>query len=590
MARIPEHIIENVRQAADVYDIVSEYVDLKRNGRNFKGLCPFHNEKTPSFHIHMDKQIYKCFGCGKGGGSINFIMEVEKLDFLDAVKFLGQKYNIPIELEHNSKSSNDLFNQLYSMHEFAKSFYEKNMNAQVRKLLNDRNVTDQSIKTFEIGLSNQNYDELLKIFREQQYSSEALNKSGLFINHEKGYMDRFRNRIMFPIYNHLNKPIAFGGRIFNNESQTAKYLNSSDSPIYNKSRTLYGINITKNDIIEKKYAIIVEGYMDLIQLHQAGIKNVLSVSGTSFTDQHATMISKMCKTVYIAYDGDDAGINSAIRAGYTLLKNNLEGKIISMPDGLDPDDFIQKEGKDAFDDIIKSAESVIQFHYKNKVNDDSSERDKIEFIKEAISELTTLNDDLTTESLIKELSYLSGFSSQSIFASIEKNKKSYGRKNTSSKETEIEKNDVEAISLIDKEIIMFCFSESLENRQLIKNHLQKEWIRSISIRNIYEQTYLHLTSDKVVKAEIVMQELKVESERDLMGELLFNNDKIEINKNMVIDCLVRMEKKYIQLNLNHLREKLKKSNLDENSNDELLSKITDIQKQKNSLKHKYENL
>ena len=138
------------------------------------------------------------------------------------------------------------------MHEFAKLFYEKNMNAQVRKLLNDRNVTDQSIKTFEIGLSNQNYDELLKIFREQQYSSEALNKSGLFINHEKGYMDRFRNRIMFPIYNHLNKPIAFGGRIFNNESQTAKYLNSSDSPIYNKSRTLYGINITKNDIIEKK--------------------------------------------------------------------------------------------------------------------------------------------------------------------------------------------------------------------------------------------------------------------------------------------------------------------------------------------------
>ena len=214
MARIPEHIIENVRQAADVYDIVSEYVDLKRNGRNFKGLCPFHNEKTPSFHIHMDKQIYKCFGCGKGGGSINFIMEVEKLDFLDAVKFLGQKYNIPIELEHNSKSSNDLFNQLYSMHEFAKSFYEKNMNAQVRKLLNDRNVTDQSIKTFEIGLSNQNYDELLKIFREQQYSSEALNKSGLFINHEKGYMDRFRNRIMFPIYNHLNKPIAFGGAYF----------------------------------------------------------------------------------------------------------------------------------------------------------------------------------------------------------------------------------------------------------------------------------------------------------------------------------------------------------------------------------------
>lgn len=588
MARIPEHIIESVRQAADIYDVVSEHVDLKKNGRNFKGLCPFHNEKTPSFHIHMDKQIYKCFGCGKGGGSINFIMQIEKLDFLDAVKFLGQKHNIPIELEHNSKSSNDLFNQLYAMHEFAKSFYEKNMNDKVRKLLNDRNINDNSIKIFEIGLSNQNYDELLKIFREQKFSSEALNKSGLFINHEKGYMDRFRNRIMFPIYNQFNKPIAFGGRIFNNETQTAKYLNSSDSPIYNKSRTLYGINVTKNDIIEKEYAIIVEGYMDLIQLYQAGIKNVLSVSGTSFTDQHAKMISKMCKTIYIAYDGDKAGINSAIRAGYTLLKNNLEGKIIAMPKGLDPDDLIQKEGKESFDNHIKSALSVIEFHYKNKIDNDSSERKKIEFIKDAILELSVINDDLIVESLVKELSYLSGFSAQSIFSSIEKNKKTTRNKITTSQETINSKNNEESISLIDKELIMFCFSESLEGRTLIKNHLQKEWIRSISIRNIYEQIYLHLTSEEVVKPEIVLQELKIESERDLMSGLLFNNDKIEMSKSKIVNCLSRMEKNYIQLNLNHLREKLKNSHSDEN--DELLTKITDLQKQKNSLKNKYANL
>ena len=588
MARIPEHIIESVRQAADIYDVVSEHVDLKKNGRNFKGLCPFHNEKTPSFHIHMDKQIYKCFGCGKGGGSINFIMQIEKLDFLDAVKFLGQKHNIPIELEHNSKSSNDLFNQLYAMHEFAKSFYEKNMNDKVRKLLNDRNINDNSIKIFEIGLSNQNYDELLKIFREQKFSSEALNKSGLFINHEKGYMDRFRNRIMFPIYNQFNKPIAFGGRIFNNETQTAKYLNSSDSPIYNKSRTLYGINVTKNDIIEKECAIIVEGYMDLIQLYQAGIKNVLSVSGTSFTDQHATMISKMCKTIYIAYDGDEAGINSAIRAGYTLLKNNLEGKIIAMPKGLDPDDLIQKEGKESFDNHIKSALSVIEFHYKNKIDNDSSERKKIEFIKDAILELSVINDDLIVESLVKELSYLSGFSAQSIFSSIEKNKKTTRNKITTSQETINSKNNEESISLIDKELIMFCFSESLENRTMIKNHLQKEWIRSISIRNIYEQIYLHLTSEEVVKPEIVLQELKIEPERDLMSGLLFNNDKIEMSKSKIINCLSRMEKNYIQLNLNHLREKLKNSHLDQN--DELLAKITDLQKQKNSLKNKYANL
>ena len=193
MARIPEHIIENVRQVADIYDIVSEHVNLKKRGRNFFGLCPFHNEKTPSFSINIEKQIYKCFGCGKGGGTINFIMDVEKLDFLDAIKYLGQKYNITIELEHHSKSHTDLFNQLYTMHEFAKDLYQKNMTSEVIQLLVDRNINKKSIELFEIGLSLNNYDELLKIFRDQKYSSEALNKSGLFINHEKGYMDRFRN-------------------------------------------------------------------------------------------------------------------------------------------------------------------------------------------------------------------------------------------------------------------------------------------------------------------------------------------------------------------------------------------------------------
>ena len=588
MARIPEHIIENVRQAADIYDVVSEYVTLKKRGRNFFGLCPFHNEKTPSFSINIDKQIYKCFGCGKGGGTINFIMDVEKLDFLDAVKFLGEKYNIPIELEHNSKSSNDLFNQLYAMHDYAKSYYQKNMNDKVRTLLNDRNINDDSIKTFEIGLSTQNYDELLKIFRQKTYSSESLNKSGLFINHEKGYMDRFRNRIMFPIYNHFNKPVAFGGRIFNNETQTAKYLNSSETPIYNKSKTLYGFNITKNEIIEKKYAIVVEGYMDLIQLYQANIKNVVSVSGTSFTDQHASMIAKVCKTAYIAYDGDNAGINSAIRAGYTLLKNNLEGKIISIPEGMDPDDLIQNKGKEAFEQLVSSAQSVILFHYKSNISEESTEREKIQFIKEVVPELIAINDDLTTESLIKELSYLSGFSAQSIYAAIEKNKKPSINKVKYEEEPIINKIETEAISLIDKEIIMFCFGKDLINRKIIKNHLKKEWIKSNSIKNIYSQIYLHLTSEEVVKPEIVMNELKIESERNLMAELLFN--KINVNKNMVIDCLRRMEKNYIQSNLNMLREKLKTSNNDENLNTELLSKVNELQKQKNNLRTKYENI
>ena len=205
MARIPEHIIENIREVADIYDIVSEYVNLRKRGRNFFGLCPFHDEKTGSFSINTDKQIYKCFGCGKGGGTINFIMDIERLDFIDAVKFLGNKYNINIEVQHNSKSSNDLLNQLYLMYELTNDYYKKNINNQIIKLLKNRNINKNSIEQFSIGLSANKYDDLLQLMRTHKFSSEALKKSGLFVETEKGYIDRFRNRIMFPIYNHFNK-------------------------------------------------------------------------------------------------------------------------------------------------------------------------------------------------------------------------------------------------------------------------------------------------------------------------------------------------------------------------------------------------
>ena len=587
MARIPEHIIENVRQVADIYDIVSEHVNLKKRGRNFFGLCPFHNEKTPSFSLNIDKQIYKCFGCGKGGGTINFIMDIEKLDFLDAVKYLGSKYNIEVNLEHNSKSNNDLFNQLYSMHELAKDEYKKNISDQVIQFLNDRNINQDSIDTFEIGLTLNKYDKLLQIMREKQYSAEALNKSGLFINHEKGYMDRFRNRIMFPIYNSFNKPIAFGGRVFNNETKIAKYLNSSETPIYNKSKILYGIHITKNEIINKNSVIVVEGYLDLIQLYQANIKNVVSVSGTAFTNEHAKIITKLCKTVYIAYDGDEAGINSAIRAGYTILKGNLEAKIINMPIGLDPDDWIQKEGEEPFKEAMKNSNSILEFHYKNQIKEDNNERDKINFINEVISEISQLEDDLIVESLIKELSLITGFKVESIFNALSKikNKKYTKSRSIEKVEHSISKNQTN-ITLIDKEIIMFCFSKDLENRMLIKKHLNPEWIQSDLIKNIYNEILIHLSSKDVVKPEIVMNELKNENERNLMAELLLN--QININKKVIIDCLIRMEKNKLQNQLNNLREQLKTIE-NEDRKQTLLLDINEFQKQKNSLKNKYIN-
>ena len=421
--------------------------------------------------------------------------------------------------------------------------------------------------------------------RNEKLKSDSLKNSGLFIDHEKGYLDRFRDRIMLPIYNHFNKIIAFSGRIYSEQNKSmAKYLNSPESPIYNKRKILYGMNINKNDIIDSISVIIVEGYFDLIQLYQENIKNVLAVSGTAFTNQHATAISKLCKKIYIAYDGDNAGVEAAIRAGYIVLKNSLDAKIITIPNGWDPDDWIQKEGAEPFQKAIQNAVSLLKFHYQNESKKFNDERDKIEFINTVIIELIDIKNVLDVELLVKELSELTGYSVDNIFNTIEQTKtKRQKYKRSRNQESEINTKS-ESISVVEKEFIMFCFSKELKHRELIKKHLNTNWLQSNMIKNIYEEIYMHLSSKNLVEPEIIMNELKNERERDLMAELIFKN--IQINEKMIIDCLIRLEKNILQNELNELRNKLKQNMPDDDST-KIIKEINDMQKEKNNLHNKY---
>ena len=588
MARIPEHIIETIRESSDIYDIVSEYVALKKRGRNFFGLCPFHDEKTPSFSINMDKQIYKCFGCGKGGGTINFIMDLERLDFVDALKFLGNKYNINIEIEHNSKSSNDLFNQLYHMNEIANDYYKTQINEKVKDILAKRNINQNSIETFNIGLSTKKYDDLLTIIRKHQFSSEALKKSGLFLDNEKGYMDRFRERIIFPIHNHFNKIVGFAGRIYTDNNKTAKYMNSPETPIYNKSKILYGLNLNKNAIIDSKSVIVVEGYLDLIQLYQAGITNVVAVSGTAFTEGHAIAISKLCKTIYLAYDADNAGQKAAIRAGYIILQNNMEPKIIRMPDGLDPDDWIQNEGPEPFKKGIQEANHLIDFHWEFTSKLFKTDQDKIEFVNKVILDLINIKNPLNLEMSIKKLAEITGFGINSILQTIKMNE---AKKNKYKKRTETKKieniNQKQNISTIEKELINFCFANELKLRKIIKDNLNVEWLESDLIKKIYNEIYMHLSSEETVKPEIIMNELIDEKARNLMAQLIF--DDMAPNENIIIDCLCRIEKNTIQKKINQLRLTLKDDSFNEKEKLKNLEMIAEYQKNKSNLIEKYKD-
>ena len=367
MARIPQETIDRINDNADIVDVVSKHVDLTKRGRNFFGLCPFHNEKTPSFSVAPDKGIYHCFGCGQGGNAVNFVMEYEKISFVDALQQIGKELGINVEFSGDVKSK-DFFGELYSLHTFAAELYHKtlfsNQAIKAKGYLKSRGLSEESLKLFKVGFVPKNSSFLLDAIKSKKLSDEIIQKSGLFGKSNSKFYDRFRSRIMFPIANSSGKIIAFGGRVFGSDDP-AKYMNSPETPLYRKSEVFYGLNITRKYIREENNAILVEGYTDLIQLFQSGIKNVIAVSGTAFTNRHVNQIRRLTSKVYLCYDGDTAGVNASLKAGYSLLKGGVEPLIILLPNGVDPDEWIKKIGSEKFKtNSIDKAIGLINFHLK----------------------------------------------------------------------------------------------------------------------------------------------------------------------------------------------------------------------------------
>ena len=294
MARISEQTIEIVRTAADIVEVISSYIELKKKGQNFFGLCPFHGEKTPSFSVSQNKQIFKCFGCGAGGGVINFVMDIDSLQFVEAVEKLASMYNIKIETSATDKRIKNLKGQLIEINKLSAKYYvdQLQQDKAIKNYLYKRNFNDEMIKLFQLGYSDKSSSNLLPYLQKKDFSSESMKKSGLFIDGKNGYFDRFISRLIFPITDKNGDIIAFAGRDLSNKENTAKYINSIETPIYNKSKTFYGLNLAKEFIRKEKFIIIVEGYFDLIRLYQNNIKNVIAISGTSFTDLHASIIKQ----------------------------------------------------------------------------------------------------------------------------------------------------------------------------------------------------------------------------------------------------------------------------------------------------------
>jgi len=378
--RIPENILEDILSRVDIVEVISGYIPLKRAGRNFRASCPFHHEKTPSFMVSPDRQIYHCFGCNAGGNAFGFLMQYERLEFLEAVEELAKKAGVVLpEAQRQDAKTVSLLTQLYKINEAATLFYENNLTpsvgtgaAQPKDYLIKRGIDEGTIKLFKLGVSLDKWDALINHLRAKNISMGLLEKAGLVLSREGGgYYDRFRNRIIFPILDIKSRTIAFGARLLpspgNDEKDNAlaKYINSPETPIYTKGRNLYGLNFARDAIREKDCVAVVEGYLDFIMPYKAGIQNIVASLGTALTIEQARLIKRYTHNVVMVYDADDAGEMATLRTLDIFIEEGMNVKVVSLPEGLDPDLFVRKNGAQALQDKIIHAENL--FDYKLRI-------------------------------------------------------------------------------------------------------------------------------------------------------------------------------------------------------------------------------
>jgi DNA primase len=410
--RIPENKIEEILSAANIVDVISGYVQLRKRGRNYIGLCPFHSEKTPSFTVSEEKQIYHCFGCHAGGNVFRFLMDYEKISFVEAVQELASQLGITVEYDSTPGDEKQTEQELlYDINtEAAKYFFNNLHNSEegeiARKYLQERKIKTQTMKTFGLGYALRGWENFLNFAKEKKLDLEKVTELGIVIkSDDERYHDRFAGRLIFPIFSPNGRVVAFAGRILDEKEKAAKYLNSPESLVYIKGRILYGLSFAKDEIRKLDKAILVEGYMDLISLYQSGIKNAVAVSGTSLTEEQVQLLSRYTKNVVLLFDADTAGIKAAMRSIELLLKKDIEVKIATLTGGEDPDSYINKYGKEKFEETISYAQNFLEYQSeyfeKEGMFEDSAKM--TESIRELVKSAALINDELKRNLLIKSI-------------------------------------------------------------------------------------------------------------------------------------------------------------------------------------------
>lgn len=505
MLRYSDELIDEIRNRNDIVDIISQYVVLKRSGRNFFGLCPFHKEKSPSFSVSPDKQIFHCFGCGVGGNVFHFVSKIENISFREALEVLAERAGIQLPTLESDGDNKllQLKSKVYEINKYAAEFYHENLykpNAKkAQEYVKKRKMDNATLKNFIIGYSNNNYNELYNMLKEKGFTEEEILASSLVNKTQDGkFIDRFRGRLMFPIQDVRNRVIAFGGRVL--DDSKPKYINSPENIVYSKGRHLFGLNVAKKYENKMKKVIIVEGYMDAISLHQRGIHNVVASLGTAMTDSQGHLLRNNSEQVIIGYDSDGAGQAATMR-GLEILQNmGCDIRILEIEGAKDPDEFVVKYGPERFLKQVDSAISLVEYKIKVLKNSLNIEQpnDKIKFLKEIAKILLKTSNDIEKEVYADKISKEYKVSKEAIYAEInklEKNNKQDAKILERAKpKLEVKEDKVvnEQIDKREKLIIYLLINYPKESYQIIRKNIDVNDFKSIRNQNIVKKLYEEL--------------------------------------------------------------------------------------------------
>ncbi|MBT7573670.1 MAG: DNA primase [Flavobacteriaceae bacterium] len=552
---ISKTTIDKVFEQSLVEEVVGEFVQLKKSGSNYKGLSPFSNEKTPSFVVSPVKQIWKDFSSGKGGNAVAFLMEHEHFTYPEAIKYLARKYNIEIEETQVSSLDKEKASEkesLFIVSEYAKDFFSDTLfNSSEGKSIGfsyfkERGFSDETIKKYDLGYLPDKLNYFSKEAIANGYDPVFLEKSGLSIFQNKKSIDRFRGRVIFPIHSMSGRILGFGGRILNNQLKTAKYLNSPESLIYNKSKILYGIFYAKQDIAKLDNCFIVEGYTDVIQLHQKGIKNVVSSSGTALTIDQITLIRRLTSNVTMLFDGDKAGVNATLRGIDIILTAGLNVNVCSFPNGEDPDSYSQDKSYEEIDDYLKNnSKDFIQFKAsilaQNSKNDPIS---KANTINEIINSISIIPDRIKQEIYVKHCSSIMDISEEVLFNSLAQKTKneihSISKKRIAKVQKATKNKDVDLLFELEKKIIeiLLLYGNKEENFEelILKNDEDGNVVLEPTTVNslVYEKIFLDLQQD----------------------EIEFTNESFKIIYEKIINEFQKNQKLILEVFLNSLNQDL----------------------------------